>query len=129
MDDRGPSLWSVVAPRQIVAPVCHSDLILHSWNTACPKRPSTFATSDVEASIVWYTKHLGFKLISNHAPAFADVSLGIHLVVGDLSREVERLRTAGVQFRNDVITGPGGSQILVVDPSGNFVELFEPARR
>jgi hypothetical protein len=53
----------------------------------------------------------------------------IHLVVGDLSREVERLRTAGVQFRNDVITGPGGSQILLIDPSGNFVELFEPARR
>lgn len=52
----------------------------------------------------------------------------IHLVVGNLSQEVERLRSAGVRFRNDIISGPGGSQILLVDPSGNFVELFEPAR-
>jgi catechol 2,3-dioxygenase-like lactoylglutathione lyase family enzyme len=117
-----------------------------------------YIVHDVEASIAWYTKHLGFKLISNYAPAFADVSLGnlrlllsgptssgarpmpdgerpqpggwnrIHLVVGNLSQEVERLRSAGVRFRNDIISGPGGSQILLVDPSGNFVELFEPAR-
>jgi len=52
----------------------------------------------------------------------------IHLVVNDLAAEVERLRTAGVEFRNDVVTGPGGSQILLKDPSGNLVELFQPAR-
>lgn len=52
----------------------------------------------------------------------------IHLVVEDLSAEVARLRDAGAQFRNDVVTGPGGSQILLVDPSGNLVELFQPAR-
>jgi predicted enzyme related to lactoylglutathione lyase len=53
----------------------------------------------------------------------------IHLIVDDLSAEVARLRAAGVQFRNDVVSGPGGSQVLIVDPSGNFVELFQPARR
>jgi predicted enzyme related to lactoylglutathione lyase len=52
----------------------------------------------------------------------------IHLIVDDLPAEVVRLRTAGVQFRNDIVTGPGGSQILLIDPSGNFVELFQPAR-
>jgi predicted enzyme related to lactoylglutathione lyase len=53
----------------------------------------------------------------------------LHLIVNDLSAEVARLRAEGVQFRNEVVTGPGGSQILAVDPSGNFVELFQPARR
>jgi predicted enzyme related to lactoylglutathione lyase len=53
----------------------------------------------------------------------------IHLIVDDLPAEVARLRTAGTQFRNDIVTGPGGSQILLVDPSGNLVELFQPARR
>jgi predicted enzyme related to lactoylglutathione lyase len=53
----------------------------------------------------------------------------IHLIVDDLSAEVDRLRAAGVKFRNDIVTGPGGSQILIVDPSGNFVELFQPKRR
>ncbi|RVN17038.1 VOC family protein, partial [Sinorhizobium meliloti] len=53
----------------------------------------------------------------------------IHLVVDDLAVEVERLRAAGVRFRNDVVTGPGGSQILLIDPSGNIVELFQPAAR
>jgi predicted enzyme related to lactoylglutathione lyase len=53
----------------------------------------------------------------------------IHLIVDDLPAEVARLRTAGVQFRNDIVTGPGGSQILLIDPSGNFVELFQPAHR
>ena len=51
----------------------------------------------------------------------------IELVVEDLASEVERLRGAGVRFRNDVVTGPGGSQILLLDPSGNVVELFQPA--
>jgi catechol 2,3-dioxygenase-like lactoylglutathione lyase family enzyme len=116
-----------------------------------------YMVNDVEAAITWYTTHLGFSVLSNHAPAFADVTLGslrlllsgptssagrpmpdgakpgpggwnrIHLIVDDLAAEVARLRTAGVQFRNDIVTGPGGSQILIQDPSGNLVELFQPA--
>jgi len=112
---------------------------------------------DVSASVAWYTKHLDFELISSAAPAFADVKRGslrlllsgpkssagrpmsdgeqpkpggwnrIHLIVDDLGAEVARLRAAGVQFRNKIVTGPGGSQILLQDPSGNFVELFQPA--
>jgi catechol 2,3-dioxygenase-like lactoylglutathione lyase family enzyme len=117
-----------------------------------------YMVDDVEAAVLWYTKHLGFTLLSNHAPAFADVRRGslrlllsgptssagrpmpdgeqprpggwnrIHLVVDELAAEVARLRGAGVQFRNDIVTGPGGSQILLIDPSGNLVELFQPAR-
>ncbi|WP_331375897.1 VOC family protein [Sinorhizobium chiapasense] len=118
-----------------------------------------YMVDDVEAAIEWYTKHLGFSLLSNHAPAFADVKRGalrlllsgplssagrpmpdgerpapggwnrIHLIVDDLAAEVARLRAAGAKFRNDIVTGPGGSQILLIDPSGNFVELFQPAGR
>jgi len=118
-----------------------------------------YMVADVQAAVDWYTKHLGFELIANHAPPFADVKRGalrlllsgptssagrpmpdgerpgpggwnrIHLIVEDLAAEVERLRAAGVEFRNDVVTGPGGSQILIKDPSGNFVELFQPAGR
>ena len=118
-----------------------------------------YMVDDVEAAIAWYTQHLGFEVISSAAPAFADVKRGslrlllsgpkssagrpmpdgeqpkpggwnrIHLLVDDLAAEVARLRAAGVRFRNDVVTGPGGSQILVQDPSGNFVELFQPGRR
>lgn len=118
-----------------------------------------YMVDDVQAALDWYTEHLGFRLLSNQAPAFADVARGslrlllsgpgssagrpmpdgerptpggwnrIHLVVEDLQAEVARLRAAGVRFRNDVVTGPGGSQILLADPSGNFVELFQPARR
>jgi catechol 2,3-dioxygenase-like lactoylglutathione lyase family enzyme len=118
-----------------------------------------YMVDDVEAAVEWYTNHLGFSLLSNHAPAFADVrreslrlllsgptsSAGrqmpdgerprpggwnrIHLIVDDLPAEAARLRAAGVQFRNDIVTGPGGSQILLTDPSGNLVELFQPARR
>jgi catechol 2,3-dioxygenase-like lactoylglutathione lyase family enzyme len=111
---------------------------------------------DVEAAVAFYTAHLGFTLISKTAPAFADVARGdlrlllsapsssagrpmpdgrrpapggwnrIHLIVDDLASEVDRLRAAGVQFRNDIVTGPGGSQIVLDDPSGNPVELFQP---
>jgi catechol 2,3-dioxygenase-like lactoylglutathione lyase family enzyme len=114
---------------------------------------------DVDATIAWYTKHLGFTVLSSYAPAFADVMLGslrlllsgptssagrsmpdgarpeaggwnrVHLIVDDLQDEVARLRADGVQFRNDIVTGPGGSQILMRDPSGNLVELFQPAHR
>jgi catechol 2,3-dioxygenase-like lactoylglutathione lyase family enzyme len=118
-----------------------------------------YMVDDVEAAVAWYTRHLGFTLLSNAAPAFADVTRGslrlllsgptssagrampdgdrprpggwnrIHVIVDDLPAEVARLRAAGVQFRNDIVTGPGGSQILLIDPSGNLVELFQPARR
>jgi catechol 2,3-dioxygenase-like lactoylglutathione lyase family enzyme len=118
-----------------------------------------YMVDDVERAVAWYTTHLGFTLLSNAAPAFADVTLGslrlllsgpkssagrpmpdgerpgpggwnrIHLIVDDLASGVARLRAAGVKFRNDIVTGPGGSQILLEDPAGNLVELFQPARR
>src|SRR5262245_20720203 len=118
-----------------------------------------YMVDDVNDAIAWYVEHLGFTPLSNHAPAFADVSLGslrlllsgpassagrpmpdgerpapggwnrIHLIVEDLSAEVGRLRAAGVQFRNDIVKGPGGSQVLLRDPAGNLVELFQPAQR
>jgi catechol 2,3-dioxygenase-like lactoylglutathione lyase family enzyme len=118
-----------------------------------------YMVDDVEAAVEWYTKHLGFSLLSNYAPAFADVRRGslrlllsgptssagrpmpdgerprpggwnrIHLIVDDLPAEIARLRAAGAEFRNDIVTGPGGLQILLRDPSGNLVELFQPARR
>lgn len=117
-----------------------------------------YMVNDVDEALSWYTKHLGFTQLSNHAPAFADVSRGalrlllsgptssagrpmpdgerpgpggwnrIHLIVEDIAAEVARLRAAGLSFRNDIVTGPGGSQILLVDPSGNLVELFQPAK-
>ena len=116
-----------------------------------------YLVDDVEASIDFYTRHLGFEVRMHVAPAFADVVRGglrlllsgpkssagramedgevpgpggwnrIHLVVDDLDAEVARLREAGCTFRNPVVTGPGGAQILLVDPSGNLVELFQPA--
>src|SRR5712671_2187967 len=109
---------------------------------------------NVDAAVAFYTMHLGFTLLSNASPAFADVRLGdlrlllsgpassagrpmpdgrrpapggwnrIHFVVEDLAADVARLRAAGVHFRSDVVTGPGGSQIVLDDPSGNPVELF-----
>src|SRR6266487_1215362 len=118
-----------------------------------------YMVDDVDAAVAWYTKHLGFTLLSNAAPAFADVTLGslrlllsgptssagrampdgerpgpggwnrIHMIVDDISAEVTRLRAAGVEFRNDIVTGPGGSQVLLKDPAGNLVELFQPAQR
>jgi catechol 2,3-dioxygenase-like lactoylglutathione lyase family enzyme len=117
-----------------------------------------YMVNDVDAAIDFYTTHLGFTLISKTLPAFADVSRGdlrlllsgptssagrampdgrqpapggwnrIHLIVEDLAMEVNRLRAAGVHFRNDIVTGPGGSQILLEDPSGNSIELFQPRR-
>jgi catechol 2,3-dioxygenase-like lactoylglutathione lyase family enzyme len=118
-----------------------------------------YMVDDIEAAVAFYTTHLGFTLLSKTAPAFADVernglrlllsgptsSAGrpmpdgrrpgpggwnrIHLIVEDLSSEVNRLRAAGVHFRNDIVTGPGGAQILLDDPAGNPIELFQPAKR
>lgn len=50
------------------------------------------------------------------------------LEIGDLEATVEQLRSAGVRFRNEIVTGVGGKQIIVEDPAGNPVELFEPTR-
>jgi len=114
-----------------------------------------YVVDDVQAAIDFYTTHLGFTLLSNPAPAFADVTHGplrlllsgpdssgaratpedaamagrnrIHLIVADLDAEIDRLRAAGVSFRSEPTTGPGGRQILLADPAGNLVELFEPA--
>ena len=118
-----------------------------------------YMVDDVEAAIAFYTNHLGFTLISKTLPAFADVARGdlrlllsgptssagrpmpdgrrpspggwnrIHLIVDRLAPEVDRLRAAGVRFRSDIVIGPGGSQIVLDDPSGNPIELFQPARR
>jgi catechol 2,3-dioxygenase-like lactoylglutathione lyase family enzyme len=115
-----------------------------------------YLVDDVASSVDFYTRHFGFTA-GISSPAFADVTRGnlrlllsgpkssagqamadgqkpepggwnrIHLIVDDIDAEVARLRTAGARFRNDVVTGPGGSQVLVIDPSGNFVELFQPA--
>jgi len=116
-----------------------------------------YMVDDVDASIDFYTRHFGFELRSSAAPAFADVVRGrlrlllagpessagrpmpdgrrpgpggwnrIHFVVDDIEAEVERLRAAGLSFRNDIASGPGGQQILLDDPSGNPIELFQPA--
>ena len=116
-----------------------------------------YMVDNVESAVSFYTTHLGFELISSAAPAFADVRRGqlrlllsgptssagrpmpdgrqpgpggwnrIHLIVDDIEAEVERLRSAGLGFRNEIVRGPGGSQILLDDPSGNPVELFQPA--
>ena len=118
-----------------------------------------YMVDDVEAALAFYTKFLDFKVLTSFVPAFADVARGnlrlllsgptssaarpmpdgtkpgpggwnrIHLLVDDIDAEVARLRGAGVSLRNDVVTGPGGKQILLDDPSGNPIELFQPAGR
>jgi catechol 2,3-dioxygenase-like lactoylglutathione lyase family enzyme len=115
-----------------------------------------YMVDDVEAAIAFYTTYFDFELLTNQAPAFADVQRGnlrlllsgpsssaarpmpdgrqpepggwnrIHLLVDDLASEVERLRSAGLDFRNDIVKGPGGSQVLIDDPAGNPIELFQP---
>ena len=116
-----------------------------------------YMVDDVDNAVDFYTTHFGFTLRSSAAPAFADVVRGnlrlllsgptssagrpmpdgrtpepggwnrIHFIVDDVAAEVERLRAAGVRFRNDIISGPGGRQVLLEDPAGNLIELFQPA--
>ncbi|MER7499226.1 VOC family protein [Nonomuraea pusilla] len=116
-----------------------------------------YLIDDVRAAVDFYTTHLGFTVALDAAPAFADVRRGplrlllsgpassgaratpddlatagrnrIHLVVDDLDAEIDRLRAAGLTFRSDLVSGPGGRQILLADPAGNLVELFQPAQR
>jgi len=117
-----------------------------------------YLVDDVEAAVAFYTDVLDFEVLTNFPPVFADVARGdlrlllsgptssagtpmadgtkpgpggwnrIHLIVDDIDAEVARLRGAGAQFRNDIIEGPAGRQILLQDPSGNVVELFQYAR-
>ncbi|NUR72324.1 MAG: VOC family protein [Hamadaea sp.] len=114
-----------------------------------------YIVDDVQAAVEFYTTHLGFRENTSAGSAFADVIRGslrllvsgpassgaratpadhatpgrnrIHLVVEDLDAEVERLRTAGVAFSSDLVSGPGGRQILLADPALNLIELFQPA--
>jgi catechol 2,3-dioxygenase-like lactoylglutathione lyase family enzyme len=116
-----------------------------------------YMVDDVQAALDFYTTFLGFEVLTAYPPAFADVARGnlrllisgpmssagrampdgakpgpggwnrIHLIVDDLGAEVARLRAAGAPFRNEMIEGPGGKQILLQDPAGNVVELFQPA--
>ncbi|GAA1364046.1 VOC family protein [Catellatospora chokoriensis] len=116
-----------------------------------------YLVDDVQAAIDFYTDRLGFVVGTAFPPAFADVRRGnlrlllsgptssagrpmpdgrtpapggwnrIHLIVDDIAAEADRLRAAGVSFRNDIVTGPGGQQIVLDDPSGNPIELFQPA--
>lgn len=118
-----------------------------------------YMVNDVDESIAFYAKLLGFELLTSATPAFADVKRGnlrmllagptssagrpmpdgtkpgpggwnrIHLVVDDIDTDFVQLRAAGGRFRNDIVEGPGGKQILLQDPSGNVVELFQPAAR
>ena len=115
-----------------------------------------YMVDDVDAAVAFYTTHLGFTVNSNAAPAFADVIRGdlrlllsggtssagrpmpdgrqpssggwnrFQIISDDIAGDVARLRAAGVTFRNELVKGPGGSQILVEDPSGNVIELFQP---
>jgi catechol 2,3-dioxygenase-like lactoylglutathione lyase family enzyme len=114
-----------------------------------------YLVDDVQAAVDFYTTHLGFTLNMNAAPAIAQVTRGpmrlllsgpatsgaratpddvktagrnrIHLVVADLDAEIGRLGSAGLSFRSDLVSGPGGRQILLSDPAGNLIELFQPA--
>ena len=116
-----------------------------------------YIVQDVQSAIDFYTTHLGFEVNTSAAPAFADVIRGrlrlllsgppssgaratpadsatagrnrIQLVVDDLDAAVAPLRDVGLRFRSDLVSGPGGRQILLADPDGNLIELFQPADR
>lgn len=116
-----------------------------------------YIVDDVDQAIAFYTAHLGFELVRQFGPAMAIVALGdlqlwlagpqasaskpmpdgakptpggwsrIVITVADLEQLTTELREKGVEFRNDVVSGPGGQQILCEDPAGNPIELFQPA--
>jgi catechol 2,3-dioxygenase-like lactoylglutathione lyase family enzyme len=118
-----------------------------------------YMVDDVAAAVDFYTGLLGFEVLTSFPPAFADVARGplrlllsgpassagrpmpdgaapgpggwnrIHLIVDDIEAEVARLKAAGAPFRNEILSGPGGKQVLLRDPAGNVVELFQPAGR
>lgn len=118
-----------------------------------------YMVENVDTAIEFYTKYLDFTLLTNASPAFAAVTRGdlrlllsgrtssggsampdgslpvpggwnrFQIVVPDISAEVAKFKTQGLHFRNEIITGPGGSQILLIDPSGNLIELFQPAEK
>ncbi len=128
------------------------ELVLGLWGVR-------YQVTDVSRSIAFYTQHLGFKLDNQHPPAFAQVSVGdfklilsgpgasgsrpmpdgraqqpggwnrVLLRVADLPAAIETLEKAGLRFRNEMESGPGGKQIQLEDPDGNPIELFEPAKR
>ena len=116
-----------------------------------------YMVDDVATAVDWYVAHLGFAIVLNGAPAFASVAHGplrlllsgkassagrampdgeqpaaggwnrFQFIVEDIEAETARLKAAGIRFRNDIVRGPGGAQVLIVDPSGNLVEVFQPA--
>ena len=116
-----------------------------------------YMVDDVAKAVAFYTTLLDCEVLTNFPPAFADVKWGnlrillsgptssagrpmpngtkpgpggwnrIHVLVDDIEAEVARLRDAGVKFRSDIVRGPGGAQIVLDDPSGNPIELFQPA--
>ena len=116
-----------------------------------------YMVRDVGAAVAFYTTHFGFEQVGPSSPAFSAVTRGnlrlllsgpqssagramadgavpepggwnrIHFICDDLDAEIARLRSEGVAFRNEAVSGPGGTQILVEDPSGNLIELFQPA--
>ena len=118
-----------------------------------------YMVSDVAKSVAFYTEHLGFTVESNFPPAFGSVQRGnlrlllagpqssagrpmpdgavpgpggwnrLHFIVPDVQAEYDRLKSEGCEFRNEILSGPGGSQVLLLDPSGNVIELFQPAAR
>jgi len=128
-----------------------------SAESAVLVRGVRYQVKDVNRAVAFYTQRLGFKLVFEKAPAFAEVSLGdlavllsgpgssgarpmpdgrqqepggwnrLVLQVRDLPARIQELKSAGVRFRNDMETGPGGRQIQIEDPDGNPLELFEPA--
>ena len=122
--------------------------------TAAPSAKVRYLVDDVQKAADFYTTHLGFTLDMNFPPAIAQVTRGplsllisgpttsgaratpeelktagrnrIHLIVDDLDAEIDRLKGAGLSFRSELVSGPGGRQILLTDPAGNLIELFQP---
>lgn len=118
-----------------------------------------YIVDDVSVAMAWYTRHLGFTTLADMSPHFAEIARGslhlllsgptssagrrmadgaqpkaggwnrLHFIVEDIEKELARLRHEGCNIRSEVVKGPGGSQALLIDPSGNLVEIFQPLRR